>query len=90
MLTLAKRLDDQREAEKGEEHDIELVEAAEDAAETLEPAEQPLDFVATTVPGLAVPPRFDTRTERWDHRGEPEIEYELASLVALVRVLTET
>ena len=41
-LTL--RLDDQREAEEYEEHDIELVEAAEDAAEALSYSYSDSDF----------------------------------------------
>ena len=59
LLTLAQCLDDEREAQKCHEHDVELVEATEDSAKALEPAEQPLDLVAPTIPGFAVRPGLD-------------------------------
>ena len=39
-------VDDQGEMDEGGEHDVELLEAREDAAEAFEPAEQALDLVA--------------------------------------------
>ena len=35
--------------EESEEHDVELVEAGEDSAESLEPAEESLDLVAAAI-----------------------------------------
>ena len=49
LLTLAQRLNDEREVDKGDEHEIEFVEATEDAAEALEPSEQPLDLIAASI-----------------------------------------
>jgi hypothetical protein len=42
VLTLLKGIDDGSEVNEGEEHDVELFEAGEDAAEALEPPEEPL------------------------------------------------
>ena len=42
MFTLAESLDDEGKVEKGEEEDIEFLEAGADAAEALQPAEERL------------------------------------------------
>ena len=58
MLTLSEGFDYESEAEKRKEHAIEFLEAGEDAAVTLEAAEETLDFIAflverpVIVPGL--------------------------------------
>ena len=56
MLTLTEGLDDQSEVEESEIGDGEFIEAREDAAESFESAEQPLDLVALAVHGFAVLP----------------------------------
>jgi hypothetical protein len=45
--------------EEAEEQCIELLEAAEDSSEALEPAEEPLDFVALLVESTVILPRLD-------------------------------
>ena len=87
LLTLAQCFHDENEAQERHKHDIELVEATEDAPEALEPAEQPLDLVATSVPGLAVRPGIDARRFRRHHRGEAEFKGELAGFIAFVRTI---
>lgn len=84
MLTLPQGLDDEREAQECHEHDIEFVEATEDPAKTFEPAEQPLDFIATPIPGFLDSLRLNTPWVRWNNRNEPQIESQLSGLVALV------
>ena len=84
MLTLTKCFDHEGEAQECHEHGIELVEAAEDAAKALEPAEQPLDLVSAAVPGLAVRPGCDPSRERRNDWGEAEIEGELAGFIAFI------
>jgi len=48
LLTLAQRLNDGRGIDEGNENQVELVEATEDAAQTLESAKESLDLVALT------------------------------------------
>lgn len=45
MLTLSERLDDQGEVDEGNEEQIQLVEAAEDTAESFEPEKQSFDLI---------------------------------------------
>jgi hypothetical protein len=52
VLTLFRDLrasNDKGEVEEGKKDDIEFVEAREDATKALEPAEQPLDFIAPAI-----------------------------------------
>ena len=76
-------------AQEHHEHVVEPVEAAEDAAETLEPAKQPLDFVASTIPDFAVRLSLDTRRERGNQGNEAKIERELGSLITIIRAVHE-
>ena len=70
--------------ERGE-HDVELLEAGEDAAEALEATEQPLDFVASPVDGFAVvPSRVRAVRVGRDNRREAQIKGQLPRLVAFV------
>ena len=70
--------------DKATKHYVELLEAGEDAPETLESAEQAFDLVAALVDCLAVVPGGDPRAERWDDRGKPEVEGQLPGLVSLI------
>jgi hypothetical protein len=54
VLTLSERFDDESEAEESEEHAVLFLEAGEDAAVTLEAAEEALDFIAFLVEGPVV------------------------------------
>jgi len=76
---------DEREVDKGHEHDIELLEPREDSAETFESTEQPFDLIAPLVHDLVVLPRRDSILFGWYHRDETKVECELPSLVAFVR-----
>ena len=59
-VNTTKRFDDQGEVDEADEHDIEFLEAGEDAAEAFEPAEQALDLVAPLVQRAVVLPGLDS------------------------------
>ena len=58
MLTLPERFDNESEAQERHEHDVEFVEATEDAPKAFETTEQPFDLVAAPVPGFAIPSKY--------------------------------
>lgn len=60
MLTLSERFDDEGEGDEGEEDAVQFLEAGEDAAENLQPAEEAFDFIAFSIECLIVAPRVDT------------------------------
>ncbi|KWF32752.1 hypothetical protein WL88_25765 [Burkholderia diffusa] len=68
-------------------HQIQFVEAREDATKALQSTEQPLDFVATFVHFPVVLPRLDARAQRRNDRDEAEIKRELSGFVAFVRLV---
>ena len=67
------------------EHDVELLEAGEDASESLQATEQPLYFIASPVDRLAVVPGGDSSRLGWHHGGEAQVKRQLPRLVTLVR-----
>jgi len=75
---------DEREVDEGDEHEIELLEAREDAPESFESTEQPFDLIAPLVPGAVVLPGGDATLFGWDYRDKAEVECELPGLVAFV------
>ena len=84
MSLETQRFDDESKVKEGEEHDVELVETGENAAEPLEPPEESLDFVAAAIehpvefPGLQAGPLGR-------HDGYPsEIQSQLACLIVLI------
>src|SRR5690606_994218 len=79
------RFNDQCEVDKGYEHHIELLEAREDATETFQSAEQPLDLVAPPVHDAVVFPGLDAVGLRWYDGCEPEVKRKLASFVVAIR-----
>ena len=84
MLTLSQRLDDEREDDEAEEHDVELLEAGEDAPEALEAPEEPLDLVAPLVHLPVVLPGVDSVALGRHHGVEAEVQGQLACGVVLV------
>ena len=64
--------------------DVELFKAREDAAETLEPPEEALDFIALLVQSAVVFPGFDAIRLGRNNRNHAQIEHELPGLVVLV------
>lgn len=58
LLTLFDCNYNQGENDKAHEHDIQFVKPGEDAAESLQPPEQPLDFIALFIQFLVMLPRF--------------------------------
>ena len=94
MLTLTwgletKSLDDEGEVEEGEEHHVELVEAGEDSAESLEPVEESLDLVAAAIEYSIELPRLQAGT-LGRHDGNPsEIQSQLACLIVLIGAVHE-
>lgn len=84
MFTLTQCFDDEGEVEEAEEEDIEFLEAGEDSAEALEPAEELLDLVALLVEGAVVFPRIDAVGLGWNHRDHAEAEHQQSGFVRFV------
>ena len=78
------RICDQRKVDKEGEHHIKLVEAREDPTESLETAEQPLDFIAFFVQATVIVPGLSSVTFRRHHRGHPKISHQLPRFVPFV------
>ena len=88
MLTLSQGLHES-EVEESEKHDVELVEAREDAAESLESAEESLDLVAAAIKHAVVFPRLQA-VALGRHDGNPsKFQSELACLVVLIGAVYE-
>jgi len=83
------RLDDERAVDEGDEHKIEFVEAAEEAAKALGSSEQPLDLVAASMPGFLEPPRFDAVRMRGDNLNEAQVQRLLPPESAAVDVVAQ-
>ena len=75
--------------EEAEEHHVQLVEAGEDAAEALEPAKEPLDFVAAAIEHTIVVPGLQPRAGRRDNGNPSEIQSQLAGLIVGVGAVHE-
>ena len=70
--------------EEGKKHDIEFIEAREEAAEAFETPEEPLDLVAPAVHGFVILPRRQTIALGRDHGNPAEIQGQLAGRVVFV------
>jgi len=70
--------------EKGDEDDVEFLKSREDAAKSLQSAEEPLDLIAFLVEGAVVLPWLDPVGLGRYHRNHAQVEHQLAGLVALV------
>ena len=81
--------DDQDEADEGDEHQIELVEAAEDSAKAFESSEEPLDLIAPSIQFLLESPGLHALGIGWHDGDEAQIQCELASLIAFIRAVHE-
>jgi len=84
VLTLAKSIDDESEVNEGEEHDVEFLEAGEDAAEAFEAPEEALDFIAFSVQSAVVFPGFDPSRFGRDDRNHAQVKYKLPGLIVFV------
>src|SRR4051812_36666231 len=84
LLTLSKSFDDQSEVEEGKKHDIEFIEAREEAAEAFETPEEPLDLVAPAVHGFVILPRRQTIALGRDHGNPAELQGQLAGRIVFV------
>ena len=84
MLTLSKGFDDKGEADESKEDDIEFIEAGEGSTEALEPAEEPLDFIALAVDGFVVLPWLQAVALGRHYRNKAEIQGQLPGLVVLL------
>jgi len=87
VLTQPKALDDQREMNKCNEHDVEFLESGEYPTEGFEASEQPLDLVTAPVHGPIVFPGGNSVRFGWNNRGEPKIQGKLARFIALVSTI---
>ena len=76
VLTL-NHIDDEREVQECPEHDVELVEAGEDAPKPFEPSEEALDVVAPLVEVSVIGPRRDAVGLWRDDGRKAEVECEL-------------
>ena len=64
-------LDDQREIDERNEHDIEFFKPREDAPKSLEPTEQPFDLIASLIQGSIVFPGRESIVLGRHHRNIP-------------------
>jgi hypothetical protein len=78
------RFDDERKAEKRQEHDVEFFKTRKDAAEAFEAPEQPLDLVALLVQGTIIFPRMQPVGLRWNYRNHAQIQHQLPGFIAFV------
>ena len=76
-------IDDEREVDEGDEHEIELLEAREDTPEAFESTEQPFDLIAPFVHDAVVLPGRDAARVRWNHGQKAEVECQLSGFVHL-------
>ena len=73
LLTLTQAVDDQREIDERDEHDIECFKPREDAPKSLEPAEQPFDLIAALIQGSIVRPGRESIVLGRHHRHIPSL-----------------
>ena len=85
MLTLPQALDDQRKIDERDEHDIEFFKPREEAPESLEPAEQPFDLIATLIQGAIICPWRESIVLGRDHRHIPSFHGQLPRRIAFIR-----
>ena len=83
-VNATQRIDDQREDDESEVHDIKLVEAREHSAEALEPPEQAFRPVAPPVHFPVVFPGRDAAALRRHHGCEAEVGCQPAGLIVLI------
>jgi hypothetical protein len=84
VFTLAKGFDDEGEVEEAEEEHVEFLEAGEEAAEALAPAEEPFDLVAFPVEDAVVLPRFDAVRSRRNDRNQAQRQHQLPRFFSLL------
>jgi len=84
VLTLSEGLDDQCESEKSEKEKIELFKAGEHAAVALESSGKPFDFIALTVNGPVILPKFQAIAFGWNGRNEAEILCQMVGFIVFV------
>ena len=84
VFTLSESIDDEREVDEGDEHDIQFVESREDAPEAFETTEQPFHFVSAFVHFPIVFPRFKAVALWRNNRDETQVQCELSCLVAFI------
>jgi len=76
-------IDDEREDDESEEHDVEFFEAREHPAEALEPPEQAFDLVASPVQFPVVFPGSGAVALGRYHGGEAEVGRQLPGFIIL-------
>jgi len=70
--------------DEGYIHDVELLEAGEDATVPFETAEEALDLIASSVEYPVVSPSVDAGSQGWDDWAIAQIQGELAGFIAFV------
>lgn len=89
MLTPPQAINDQREIDERDEHDIEFFKPGEDAPKSLEPTEQPFDLVASRIQGSIVFPRRESIVLGRYHRYIASLHRQLPPLIAFIRSIHE-
>ncbi len=87
MFTLSEPIDDEREIDKGEEHQVQFFEPRKDAAEAFEAAKQALNFVSALVHFPIIFPWFNAIAFGWNDGNETQVERELPCLVTFIRLV---
>ena len=88
-VNTTKPFDDQSEIDEVDKHQIEFLEAREDASTSLQSPEQSLDLVASLVHRAIIFPGIDSIALGRNHGNEVEVQRQLASFLALLRTIHE-
>ena len=78
-------IDDQREIDERDEHDIEFFKPREDAPKSLESAEQSFSLMASRIHGSIVFPWRESMLLGRHHRNIPSIQGQLPRRIAFIR-----
>jgi len=74
---------------EGGEHDIELIEAREDASEALQSPKEAFNLITAAIHGAIIVPRRKSIGIGWNDRDKAQIESKLASFIALISAIHE-
>jgi hypothetical protein len=78
-------INDQREIDERDEHDIGFFKPREEAPKSVEPAEQSFDFMASLIHDAIVLPWRASIVLGWHYRNKPSIRGQLPRRIAFIR-----
>ncbi|TAA73794.1 MAG: hypothetical protein CDV28_16012, partial [Candidatus Electronema aureum] len=87
LLTLFDCCHDQGQNDKPHEHDIEFVKPGEDAVESLQSPEQPLDFISFFIQFPVILPRFCPTAFRRHDRRKASFRDQFSRLISFIRLI---